>query len=133
MRAREGKYEKVYLKKVLVRDPEELKPFRHKVNVFEDPKPPAKKPAKWGTIFKRQMTGKYWAEKGGELSMLQISGVENIVLPQVNQIVVSNIVALGKAAADQPYQRELVILTEQGMLKITLIATDRETLAFTEG
>jgi hypothetical protein len=28
MRAREGKYDKVYLKKVLVRDAEELKPFR---------------------------------------------------------------------------------------------------------
>jgi hypothetical protein len=61
MRAREGKYEKVYLKKVLVRDAEELKPFRHKVNVFEqkEPKLPAKKPAKWGTIFKRQMTGNW--------------------------------------------------------------------------
>jgi hypothetical protein len=57
MRAREGKYEKVYLKKVLVRDAEELKPFRHKVNVFE-PKEP-KKPAKWGTIFKRQITGNW--------------------------------------------------------------------------
>jgi hypothetical protein len=61
MRAREGKYEKVYLKKVLVRDAEELKPFRHKVNVFEqkEPKPPAKTPARWGTIFKRQLTGNW--------------------------------------------------------------------------
>jgi hypothetical protein len=54
MRAREGKYEKVYLKKVLVKDAEELKPFRHKVNVFAP-----KKPAKWGTIFKRQLTGNW--------------------------------------------------------------------------
>jgi hypothetical protein len=53
MRAREGKYDKVYLKKVLVKDAEELKPFRHKVNVFAQ-----KSPAKWGTIFKRQLTGK---------------------------------------------------------------------------
>jgi hypothetical protein len=59
MRAREGKYEKVYLKKVLVKDAEELKPFRHKVNVFAEPKSPVKKPAKWGTIFKRQLTGKW--------------------------------------------------------------------------
>jgi hypothetical protein len=59
MRAREGKYEKVYLKKVLVKDAEELKPFRHKVNVFAEPKPRATKPARWGTIFKRQITGKY--------------------------------------------------------------------------
>jgi hypothetical protein len=58
MRAREGKYDKVYLKKILVKDPEEMKPFRHKVNVFADPKPPAKKPAKWGTIFRRQVFGK---------------------------------------------------------------------------
>jgi hypothetical protein len=54
MRAREGKYDKVYLKKVLVRDAEELKPFRHKVNVFED-----KPPAKMTTIFRRQITGKW--------------------------------------------------------------------------
>jgi hypothetical protein len=59
MRAREGKYDKVYLKKVLVKDAEELKPFRQKVNVFAEPKPPAKKPAKWGTIFKRQITGNW--------------------------------------------------------------------------
>jgi hypothetical protein len=55
MAAREGKYDKVYLKKVLVKDAEELQPFRHKVNVFADPK----KPAKWGTIFKRQLTGNW--------------------------------------------------------------------------
>jgi hypothetical protein len=59
MIARQYHFEKTFLKKVLVRDAEELKPFRHKVNVFEDPKPPAKKPAKWGTIFKRQITGKW--------------------------------------------------------------------------
>ena len=53
MRAREGKYDKVYLKKVLVRDAEELKPFRHKVNVFA-PKPPAS----MKTIFRRQVLGK---------------------------------------------------------------------------
>jgi hypothetical protein len=58
MLARKHNYDKVYLKKVLVRDAEELKPFRHKVNVFE-PKPSAKKSAKWGTIFKRQLTGKW--------------------------------------------------------------------------
>ena len=54
MRAREGKYEKIYLKKVLVKDAEELKPFRHRVNVFED-----KPPAKMTTIFRRQITGKW--------------------------------------------------------------------------
>jgi hypothetical protein len=68
MRAREGKYEKVYLKKVLVKDAEPKLP-REKVNVFADPKPRAKKlleseprsrrPAKWGTIFKQQLTGKW--------------------------------------------------------------------------
>jgi hypothetical protein len=69
MTARQKNYDKVYLKKVLVKDAEELKPFRHKVNVFADPKPRAKKlleseprsrrPAKWGTIFKQQLTGKW--------------------------------------------------------------------------
>ena len=54
MIARQNHFDKVFLKKVLVKDAEELKPFRHKVNVFADPK----KPAKWGTIFKRQITGK---------------------------------------------------------------------------
>jgi hypothetical protein len=59
MTARKHNYDKVYLKKVLVRDAEELKPFRHKVNVFAEPK----KPAKWGTIFKRQLTGKEWKKE----------------------------------------------------------------------
>jgi hypothetical protein len=53
MRAREGKYEKVYLKKVLVKDAEELTPFRHKVNVFEP-----KERTKMVTIFRRQLFGK---------------------------------------------------------------------------
>ena len=53
MIARQNHFEKTFLKKVLVKDAEELKPFRHKVNVFE-PKPLAK----WGTIFRRQVLGK---------------------------------------------------------------------------
>jgi hypothetical protein len=57
MRAREGKYDKIYLKKVLVRDAEELKPFRHKVNVFEPIRTP-KQAAKMVTIFRRQLFGK---------------------------------------------------------------------------
>jgi hypothetical protein len=56
MRAREQKYDKVYLKKVLIRDAM-ANPFREKVNVFA-PKEP-QKPAKWGTIFKRQLTSKW--------------------------------------------------------------------------
>jgi hypothetical protein len=58
MRAREGKYEKVYLKKVLVKDAEELKPFRHKVNVFDEPVRTPKQAAKMVTIFRRQLFGK---------------------------------------------------------------------------
>jgi hypothetical protein len=54
MRAREHKYDKVYLKKVIVKEAEPKLP-RDKVNVFADPK----KPAKWGTIFRRQLTGKW--------------------------------------------------------------------------
>src|ERR671915_772689 len=54
MTARKHHFDKVYLKKVLVKDAEELTPFRHKVNVFAEPK----KPAKWGTIFRRQLVGK---------------------------------------------------------------------------
>jgi len=56
MIAREGKYEKLFLKKVIVKDAE-MKLPRDKVNVFAQ-KQPAKKPAKWGTIFRRQLTGK---------------------------------------------------------------------------
>jgi hypothetical protein len=62
--------------------------------------------------------------------MLQISGRENIGLPHVNKVVVSNITPLGTPAAEQPYQRELVIVTDEGILSISLIANDRETLAF---
>jgi hypothetical protein len=53
MIARKNHFDKVFLKKVLVKDAEPKLP-REKVNVFADPK----KPAKWGTIFKRQITGK---------------------------------------------------------------------------
>jgi hypothetical protein len=55
MLARKHNFDKFYLKKVLVKDAEELKPFRHKVNVFADPK----KPANRGTIFKRQLPGNW--------------------------------------------------------------------------
>ena len=54
MRARQHNFDKVYLKKVIVKDAEPKLP-QEKVNVFVDPK----KPAKWGTIFKRQITGKW--------------------------------------------------------------------------
>ncbi len=62
--------------------------------------------------------------------MLHISGLENIVLPHVHQVVVSNIVPLGTPDAEQPYQRELVFVTHEGTLSITLIANNRDTLAF---
>jgi hypothetical protein len=56
MLARKNHFDKVFLKKVLVREAE-LKLPREKVNVFA-PKDP-EKPARWGTIFKRQITGKW--------------------------------------------------------------------------
>ena len=52
MTARKHHFDKVFLKKVLVKDAEPKHP-RDKVNVFAP-----QKPAKWGTIFKRQLTGK---------------------------------------------------------------------------
>jgi hypothetical protein len=62
--------------------------------------------------------------------MLQISGREHIVLPLVNKVVVSTITPLGTPAAEQPYQCELVFVTDEGIVTITLMAKDRETLAF---
>ena len=56
MLARKNHFDKVFLKKVIVKETEAKLP-REKVNVFE-PKEP-KKPAKWGTIFKRQITGNW--------------------------------------------------------------------------
>ena len=53
MTARKNNSDKFYLKKVIVRDAEPKLP-QDKVNVFEEPK----RPATWGTIFKRQLTGK---------------------------------------------------------------------------
>jgi hypothetical protein len=53
MLARKNHFDKVYLKKVIVKETEPKLP-REKVNVFAP-----KKPAKWGTIFKRQITGKW--------------------------------------------------------------------------
>jgi hypothetical protein len=52
MTARKNNFDKVYLKKVLVKDAEPKLP-REKVNIFE-PKPLSK----WGTIFRRQVLGK---------------------------------------------------------------------------
>jgi hypothetical protein len=56
MLARQNHFEKAFLKKVLVKDAE-MKLPRDKVNVFKQ-KQPAKKPAKWGTIFRRQLFGR---------------------------------------------------------------------------
>ena len=53
MIARQNHFDKVFLKKVIVRDAR-IKLPREKVNVFAEPK----RPAKWGTIFKWQITGK---------------------------------------------------------------------------
>jgi hypothetical protein len=52
MTARKHNYDKVYLKKVLVREAG-LKLPRDKVNVFEpkEPKKPAKQPAKWAQFL----------------------------------------------------------------------------------
>ena len=65
--------------------------------------------------------------------MLHITGYENIVLPNVKQKSVSNVIPLRTPDAAQQYQRELVIVTDEGLLKLTLIADDRETLAFVAG
>jgi hypothetical protein len=54
MLARHNHFDKVFLKKVIVKDAEPKLP-QDNVNVFEEPK----KPAKWGTIFKRQITGNW--------------------------------------------------------------------------
>jgi hypothetical protein len=62
--------------------------------------------------------------------MLHITGFENIVLPNVKQKIVSNVTPLRTPDAEQQYQRELVFVTDEGALKLTLIADDRETLAF---
>jgi len=53
MTARKHNFDKAYLKKVIVKEAE-MKLPGDKVNVFA-PKPPAK----MGTIFKRQITGKW--------------------------------------------------------------------------
>jgi hypothetical protein len=58
MKARKHNFDKVYLKKVLVKDAEELKPFRHKVNVFAPKEGRKKELTKMVTIFGRQLFGK---------------------------------------------------------------------------
>jgi hypothetical protein len=62
--------------------------------------------------------------------MLHITGYESIVLPNVRQKIVSNITPLCSPDAAQQYHCELVLVTDEGVLKITLIANDRATLAF---
>jgi hypothetical protein len=68
--------------------------------------------------------------KGGELAMIHIRGFESIVLPHVKQKVVSNMIPLRTPDAAHQYQRVLVLVTDEGALKLTLIADDPETLAF---
>ncbi len=53
MLARQNHFDKVFLKKVIVKDAEPKLP-QDNVNVFAP-----KKPARWGTIFTRQLTGKW--------------------------------------------------------------------------
>jgi hypothetical protein len=53
MLARKHNFDRVFLKKVIVKDTGVKLP-RERVDVFAEPQ----KPAKWGTIFKRQITGK---------------------------------------------------------------------------
>jgi hypothetical protein len=62
--------------------------------------------------------------------MLHITGFESIVLPNVRQKIVSNITPLRTPDAAQQYQCELVLVTDEGALKVTLIANDRDTLTF---
>jgi hypothetical protein len=64
--------------------------------------------------------------------MLHITGYENIVLPNVKQKIVSSITPLGTPDAAQQYQRDLVFITDEGALKITLIADDHDTLVFAD-
>jgi hypothetical protein len=52
MTARQHHFDKTFLKKVIVKDAAPNPP-QDKVNVF------AQKPARWGTIFKRQITGNW--------------------------------------------------------------------------
>jgi hypothetical protein len=52
------------------------------------------------------------------------------VLPNVKQKIVSNVTPQHTPDAEKQYQRESVFVTDKGALKITLIADDRETLAF---
>lgn len=62
--------------------------------------------------------------------MLNIKGIEHIVLPHVNAIIVSSITPLGKPDDGHSYQRELVFVTDEGTLTITLTAKERETISF---
>jgi hypothetical protein len=54
MIARQNHFDKTFLKKVIVKDAG-VKPPPENVSVFAEPK----KLAKWGTIFKWQLTGKW--------------------------------------------------------------------------
>jgi hypothetical protein len=62
--------------------------------------------------------------------MLHITGQEHILLFKVNRMMLSHITPLRKTIDEQGYQRQLIFVTDDGILTMTLIATDRATLAF---
>jgi hypothetical protein len=65
-------------------------------------------------------------EKGGEETMLQIIGKEAILLPKVLRMDVSDITEV----ADGVYQRVLRLVTEEGILELSIEAKERTTICF---
>jgi hypothetical protein len=62
--------------------------------------------------------------------MLHITGQEHILLFTVDRLIASKITTVGTPDTGQRYQRQLIFVTDDGALTMTLVAADRDTLAF---
>jgi hypothetical protein len=62
--------------------------------------------------------------------MLHITGKEHIDIRDVKKMAVSNITPVGEPGNPQAYQRILVIVTNEGILELSIEAKERNTICF---
>jgi hypothetical protein len=67
----------------------------------------------------------------GEETMVQIIGKEQIVLPNVKRMEVSDITPVGEPGNPSSYQRILRFVTDTGTLTLFIEAKERNTICFT--
>jgi hypothetical protein len=62
--------------------------------------------------------------------MIHITGKEHIDLRGITKMAVSHIMPVGEPGSPQAYQRILVFVTKDGILELSIEATERNTICF---